>query len=152
MSRDVFMKTVKLRHMDNYPIGAAHDPDAPYNKGMDEYVDVEVREVLVKQSQVMVGPTWNESDLKEYYSDQDDSVMETLKDCKKIIEGLIAEGSRFYCNIHLPFLLSNIESWEQESFEVTDCACQHISNHIDSGKDAAIEQALSEQPPLLDFH
>ena len=53
--------------MDNYPPGAAHDPNAPYNEEPCPDIDVTVRATLVKDT-VLTGRY--EHRVADYFSDQ----------------------------------------------------------------------------------
>ena len=84
--------------MDNYPPGAAHDPNAPYNEEPCPDIDVTVRATLVKDT-VLTGRY--EHRVADYFSDQQKAPIE----------------HRSYAHRYLPCLLDNCEGWEQESLK-----------------------------------
>ena len=59
--------------MDNYPPGAAHDPNAPYNEEPCPDIDVTVRATLVKDT-VLTGRY--EHRVADYFSDQQKAPIE----------------------------------------------------------------------------
>ena len=126
--------------MDNYPPGAANDPNAPYNQTEEPEVDVEVTETLYKETTILSSGShkvmdWDYnpdtgrsectafteySDLKDDFENQQRSAYKCLEDCCKVLNELIKEGKTFYANIYLPNLLEDCDDWEQEELEVEE--------------------------------
>ena len=102
--------------MDNYPPGAAHDPNAPYNEDPCPEIDVTVRATLVKDT-VVAGRY--ESRIADYFSDQQKSPIELIRALEKIVTQLMkAQKLRFYARYNLRELLDDCEGWENEKLEV----------------------------------
>ena len=133
--------------MDNYPIGAARDPRAPYNENEPEKT-VTARAVLVKETTVWCGEehtcvewetdpdtgrrvatAYRESD----YSDEElfrqtyRSPVEIIMCCEWICRQLMKEGRDFLHYevlpghtraINLRDLSMDCEDWEEEDFDV----------------------------------
>ena len=105
---------------DNYPLGAANDPRAPYNEPMEREIDVTARQVLYKEQTLWTDDehVLNNDDLTELYHAQHRSALEIINVCKKIVKQLMADGHRHYARILLSDLLSDCEGWEETEFEV----------------------------------
>lgn len=125
---------------DNYPMGAANDPRAPYNEPIDPEIDVTVRTTLVKETVVMGHPSmqyleyeWDPidgnvghlvtdggDDLKECFLSQDKTAIQIIMDCEKIVKELLGEKKRSYAGIYLPYLLNACDGWEETELTVED--------------------------------
>ena len=71
--------------MDNYPPGAAHDPNAPYNEEPCPDIDVTVRATLVKDT-VLTGRY--EHRVADYFSDQQKAPIELIRVLEEIVRQL----------------------------------------------------------------
>ena len=134
--------------MDNYPVGAAGDPRAPYNEKPDMGIDVTARAVLKKETTIFGGEShmcveyetdpdtgrrvataYRESD----YSDEElfrqtyRSPVEIIMCCEWICRQLLKEGRNFLKYelkpghtrvINLRDLSMDCEDWEEEDFDV----------------------------------
>ena len=123
---------------DNYPMGAANDPRAPYNDKPLEEVDVTVKTSLIKEtvietseghyvreteiepdgSRSTVGFYETDEDLKETFLNAHRSAIQIIRDCEKIAKALISDGNRFYAKIYLPTLVDDCDDWEEEEITV----------------------------------
>ena len=123
---------------DNYPPGAANDPQAPYNERPTEEVEVTVKTSLIKETVVetseghMVCETEIEPDgtrshvsffepdvdLKEAFLDAHRPAIQIIRDCEKICTQLIKVGNRYFADIYLPTLADDCQDWEEDEFEV----------------------------------
>ena len=125
--------------MDNYPPGAAHDPNAPYNQEEPPEVEVLVRTVLVKETVMTCSGAhfveeweqepdgsvshtgcWEYPDLEKEYRDQARTARQALDACCKVLRQLIKDGHSFYASVYLPRLLDECEDWDDEEFTVTE--------------------------------
>ena len=123
---------------DNYPPGAANDPQAPYNERPTEETEVTVKTSLIKETVVetseghMVCETEIEPDgtrstvsffepdvdLKEAFLDAHRPAIQIIRDCEKICTQLIKVGNRYFADIYLPALADDCQDWEEDEFEV----------------------------------
>ena len=123
---------------DNYPPGAANDPQAPYNERPTEETEVTVRTSLIKETVVEtseghwvheteIEPDGTRStvsffepdvDLKEAFLDAHRPAIQIIRDCEKICPQLIQVGNRYFADIYLPALADDCQDWEEDEFEV----------------------------------
>ena len=123
---------------DNYPPGAANDPQAPYNERPTEETEVTVRTSLIKETVVEtseghwvheteIEPDGTRStvsffepdvDLKEAFLDAHRPAIQIIRDCEKICTQLIKVGNRYFADIYLPALADDCQDWEEDEFEV----------------------------------
>ena len=113
--------------MDNYPAGAAHDPQAPYNE---QEVEVEVVATATMQQITTVwidpehyavsdgGYEIPEIDLQEAFENENEPLQETLRRCLKVLRAITAKGKTFYDGVYLTTLIMQLEAWSQEEFKV----------------------------------
>ena len=103
--------------MDNYPLGAASDPDAPFN-------EIPPREVKVRIEQTMVMETvafLDEGD--DYYENwwmdeiHDASLGEVLARCEKIVKRL-RNKHYFYAGVNLYDLEQDCHNWAEGTLNV----------------------------------
>ena len=113
--------------MDNYPMGAAHDPQAPYNE---QEVEVEVVATATMQQITTVwidpehyavsdgGYEIPDIDLQEAFENENEPLQETLRKCLKVMRTISNEGKVFFACINVPALILNLQAWSQEEFKV----------------------------------
>ena len=119
--------------MDNYPAGAAHDPQAPYNE---QEVEVEVVATATMQqiTTVWVDPEHYavsdggyeipDTDLQEAFENENEPLQETLRKCVKVLKVITSDGRTYFPSIdepvfiNVPALIQELEAWSQESFKV----------------------------------
>lgn len=126
--------------MDNYPPGAANDPRAPYNQEEMPEVEVRAKTVLIKEQVIQSAgghyvqewdydPVEGRSvctsfyevgDLEDDFRNEGRTAIECLRDCEKVLKELVKEKRTFYANIYIPNLLSDIDGWEEEEFNVEE--------------------------------
>ena len=126
--------------MNNYPLGAANDPRAPYNEKPLEEVDVTVKTCLIKEtvietseghyvceteiepdgSRSSIGFYETDEDLKETFLNAHRSAIQIIRDCQKICQELVRVGNRFFASIYLPTLVDDCQDWEEEEFSVNE--------------------------------
>ena len=106
----------------NYPAGAANDPNAPYNQE-DVEMEVLVQQKLEKTTTVLTSNPngmWTNETLLELYQGQNRTVTEVLTACEKVIEQLIGTGVKLYARTWLPGLLDDCKGWEEVETEIKD--------------------------------
>ena len=124
---------------DNYPLGAAGDPRAPYNEPMEQEIEVTATATLVKETVVLgsgshtcteceiepdgtrsyVSFTESDDDVKELFRDQDKSPIELITALEKIVRQLMKDQNlRFYARYDLAELRDACAGWEETEFEV----------------------------------
>ena len=113
--------------MDNYPMGAAHDPQAPYNE---QEVEVEVVATATMQQITTLffdpdhyavsdgGYEIPDIDLQEAFCNENPTPQDLQRDCLKIVNQLINEGTTVYAGVHLPLLRIRLQAWSQENLNV----------------------------------
>ena len=128
--------------MNNYPPGAANDPNAPYNQSDPPEVDVTVTEKLVKETCIQsdgghyvdecdYDPAEGRSirtsyyepgDLSEDFRNQCRTASQCIADCCEVLRELIKHGFTFSSkgDLYLRQLLSDCEDWEQEKLEIEE--------------------------------
>ena len=133
--------------MDNYPLGAARDPRAPYNEN-EIRKDVTVRAMLVKDTTIVcdaghlcmeyeiapdtrrrIPAAYWESDYtdEELFRQQYRSPIEIIQCCEWICRQLLKEGRKFLHyeltegherTVNLQDLAIDCMGWDEENFEV----------------------------------
>ena len=126
--------------MNNYPPGAAHDPNAPYNQEEIPEIGVNVKEVLVKETCIQsygghyevdseYDPTegryvhsqyWEPGNVEEDFREQCRTAAGCLADCCKVLSALKQAGIRQVAKVNIDTLLDDCEGWEHEELEVSD--------------------------------
>ena len=114
-------------------MGAAHDPQAPFNE---QEVEVEVVATATMQqiATVWVDPEHYavsdggyeipDTDLQEAFEDENDSLQEILRKCVKVLKFITSNGKTYFpcidepVLINVPSLILQLEAWSQEDFEV----------------------------------
>ena len=124
---------------DNYPPGAANDPNAPYNEVHGAEVDVLVRTVMVKgmvleSSDAHLVDEWEvdcdggythqqfmeHGDLKEDYRNQWRTLRQALEACCKVLQQLVNDGQRSYAGVYITKLLEEGSEWDDDEFTVEE--------------------------------
>ena len=125
--------------MDNYPMGAADDPRAPYNEPIWPEIEVTARATLVKETVVLGSGTHtcteceiepdgsrsyvsfseSDDDVRELFRDQEKSPMELITALERIVTQLMkVQKLRFYARYNLSELLDSCAGWEEEELTV----------------------------------
>ena len=124
--------------MDNYPMGAANDPQAPYNEPEWPEIEVTVTATLVKETAVLGSGTHrcteceiepdgsrsyisyeeSDDDPADLFRDQEKTPTEIFRDCEKIANQLIKDGKHFYAGVSLNRLLDSCAGWEETELNV----------------------------------
>ena len=123
--------------MDNYPPGAANDPNAPYNETLAQEVDVTVRTRLTKDTCIFANThdcvEWEidpdtgrregihfveYDDVKENYENQEDSPYQIIQKCLTICLQLKRDGQRRYAGVNIERLADSCDGWEEEELTV----------------------------------
>lgn len=103
--------------MDNLPIGAANNPDAPYNKIPPREVDVRIEQTMVKETTAFLD---DGDDYKEnWWLDEihDATLSEVLVRCEKIVKRL-RRKHYFYAGVNLYDLEQDCHSWTEGKLNV----------------------------------
>lgn len=105
----------------NYPPGAAHDPDAPYNEPIARDVDITVSATMVKETSLMLKPfvDHHDVDIGNEFIEQCRTPEQIIEDCMRICRELIMSGCRIYAGIRLMDLKQDCEGWAMEDINVT---------------------------------
>ena len=126
--------------MNNYPPGAAHDPNAPYNQEDPPEIDVTVKQLLVKDTCIQsygghyevdseYDPTegryvhsqyWEPGNVEEDFREQCRTAADCLADCCKVLSALTQAGIRSVAKVNIETLLEDCEGWEHEELEVSE--------------------------------
>ena len=119
--------------MDNYPAGAAHDPQAPYNE---QEVEVEVVATATMQQITTLffdpdhyavsdgGYEIPDIDLQEEFECQSNTLQDTLSRCIKVLKLISSNGKTYFpcidepVLINVPALINELQAWSQEEFKV----------------------------------
>ena len=124
--------------MDNYPMGAANDPFAPYNEPQWPEIEVTVTATLVKETVVLGSGTHtctecetepdgsrsyisfeeSDDDPANLFRDQDKTPSEIFRDCEKIVRQLIKDGKLSYAGVSLNRLLDALDGWEETELNI----------------------------------
>lgn len=128
--------------MDNYPIGAANDPRAPWNEPDWPEIEVTAKATLIKETVVLGSGTHicteceiepdgtrsyvsfseSDDDVQELFREQEKSPIELITALEKIVTQLMKSRKlRFYARYNLKELLDACAGWEETEFEVTEC-------------------------------
>jgi hypothetical protein len=120
--------------MDNYPMGAANDPRAPYNEPEWPEIEVTARATLVKETVVLGSGTHtcteceiepdgsrsyvsfseSDDDVRELFRDQEKSPIELITALERIVTQLMkVQKLRFYARYNLSELLNACDGWEE---------------------------------------
>ena len=127
--------------MDNFPIGAANDPRAPWNESEWPEIEVTARATLVKETVVLgsgthtcteceiepdgtrsyISFTESDDDVAELFRDQEMTPAEIFRDCERIVRQLrSALKVRFYAKVNLERLLDALDGWEETELEIIE--------------------------------
>ena len=127
--------------MDNFPMGAANDPRAPYNEPEWPEIEVTARATLVKETVVLGSGTHtcteceiepdgsrsyvsfseSDDDVRELFRDQEKRPMELITALERIVTQLMKTMKlRFYARYNLSELLNACDGWEEEELIVED--------------------------------
>ena len=125
--------------LDNYPPGAAHDPNAPYNEPMEPECEVSVREVLVKATtvfgvetiqccdyeydpdtgrRVAVPYTETVGDADEAFRDQYRTAAEIIIACQRLCRQLLKDGHTVYAGVPVADLRDDCDGWDEEELNI----------------------------------
>lgn len=99
--------------MDNYPIGAARDPRAPYNEPEEREVTVRIETTLVKETTLFLDEG---DDYKvNWWKDEieDSTIATILVECEKIVNRLRQRGHVRYAGVNLHDLQNDCHSWSE---------------------------------------
>ena len=106
--------------MDNYPVGAAGDPRAPYNEIPPREVDLRVTETLVKETTAFLDEG-DDYKVEWWRDDEEDSSVEMcLVRCEMIVRKLRKFGRNYFAGINLYNLQQDCHAWTQESVNVEE--------------------------------
>ena len=107
---------------DNYPPGAANDPNAPYNEVDAPEVDVTVTKESEREPDGSISRNWywEYPDLEEDYRNQSRTLKQALDACCKVLEQLKKDGQRWYAGVYIPTLLDECDEWDCEEFTVEE--------------------------------
>lgn len=124
---------------DNYPLGAASDPRAPYNEPRPVETDVTVRVVMVKQTSLTGCGCYVEREyeydatlgchvctahpepaqsLREAFDEQQRSPRQIIEACAALCRQLQREGHVRYAGVNLSDLCMDCEGWDDEETEI----------------------------------
>lgn len=126
--------------MNNYPTGAAHDPNAPYNQEDTPEIDVTVKQMLVKQTCIVsrsghyeydveydscegrnvASQYWESGNLEEDFRKQCRTAVGCLLDCCRVLAALKQAGISRVAHVNIDTLLDDCEGWEHEELEVSE--------------------------------
>ena len=125
--------------MDNYPMGAANDPRAPWNEPDWPEIEVTAKATLIKETVVLGSGTHtcteceiepdgtrsyvsfseSDDDVQELFREQEKSPIELITALEKIVTQLMkSKKLRFYARYNLRELLDACAGWEETEFEV----------------------------------
>ena len=108
-------------------MGAAHDPQAPYNE---QEVEVEVVATATMQQITTLffdpehyavsdgGYEIPDIDLQEAFENEHDSLQEILRKCVKVLKFITSNGKTYFDCINVPASINELQAWSQENFEV----------------------------------
>ena len=123
---------------DNYPMGAANDPRAPWNDPEWPEIEVTATATLVKETVVLgsgthtcteceIEPdgsrsyssfTESDDDVNELFRDQEMTPAEIFRKCEKVVNQLVEDGKLSYAGVSLKRLLDALDGWEETEFNV----------------------------------
>ena len=114
-------------------MGAAHDPQAPYNE---QEVEVEVVATATMQQITTLffdpdhyavsddGFEIPDIDLQEAFENEHDSLQEILRKCVNVLKFISSNGKTYFpcidepVLINVPALINELQAWSQEEFKV----------------------------------
>ena len=103
--------------MDNLPVGAASDPDAPFNEIPPREVQVRIEQTMVKETTAFLDDDddWYE----QWWLDEihDASLSDVLVRCEKIVKRL-RRKHYFYAGVNLYDLEQDCHYWTEEKLNV----------------------------------
>ena len=102
---------------DNYPLGAANDPDAPYNRIPPREVTVIIHTTMTKETTAFLdqGDDYREGWWKDEV--EDSGVSSVLNRCERIVKSLRQEGHCYYAGVGLWDLEQDCHGWLEEKSE-----------------------------------
>ena len=123
---------------DNYPMGAANDPRAPWNEPEWPEIEVAATATLVKETVVLgsgthtcteceIEPdgsrsyssfTESDDDVNELFREQEMTPAEIFKKCEKVVNQLVEDGKLSYAGVSLKRLLDALDGWEETELNV----------------------------------
>ena len=123
---------------DNYPMGAANDPRAPWNEPEWPEIEVTATATLVKETVVLgsgthtcteceIEPdgsrsyssfTESDDDVNELFRDQEMTPAEIFRKCEKVVNQLVEDGKLSYAGVSLKRLLDALDGWEETELNV----------------------------------
>ena len=127
--------------MDNYPLGAANDPRAPYNEPEWPEIEVTATATLVKETVVLgsgthtcteceiepdgsrsyVSFTESDDDIKELFREQEKSPIELIRALEKIVTQLKqALHVKYYAHYRLDDVLDACAGWDEIELEINE--------------------------------
>ena len=104
--------------MDNYPMGAANDPDAPYNQADDAELEVERDYDATAGGYTYTSFAEPDCGLGELFAEQQRSALEIIQCCERICKQLLDEGRRRCAKVDLAELRHDCEGWEEMELNV----------------------------------
>ncbi len=123
---------------DNYPMGAANDPRAPWNEPEWPEIEVSATATLVKETVVLgsgthtcteceIEPdgsrsyssfTESDDDVNELFREQEMTPAEIFRKCEKVVNQLVEDGKLSYAGVSLKRLLDALDGWEETELNV----------------------------------
>ena len=123
---------------DNYPMGAANDPRAPWNEPEWPEIEVTATATLVKETVVLgsgthtcteceIEPdgsrsyssfTESDDDVNELFRDQEMTPAEIFRKCEKVVNQLVEDGKLSYAGVSLKRLQDALDGWEETELNV----------------------------------
>ena len=102
---------------DNYPMGAASDPDAPYNEPVSRERMATVTVRMVKDVELLTTEGEDE-DPEQLYTCQELSIGDCLRACAIVCQELLSEGRQSVDGIFMRALLNDCQCWEEAETQV----------------------------------
>ena len=115
----------------DYPPGAEHDPNAPYNQKEQEPVDIDVCVSCTLSKSTTIGGNPEVDDLKDIYEQQEYTIPELLDEFIKILKKEIAE-----INATIKLLDDNMSNAEK----ALESNISHYNNLLDSLKGWTVDE------------
>lgn len=123
---------------DNYPMGAANDPRAPWNEPEWPEIEVTATATLVKETVVLGSGTHtctecemepdgsrsyssfteSDDDVNELFREQEMTPAEIFRKCEKVVNQLVEDGKLSYAGVSLKRLLDALDGWEETELNV----------------------------------
>lgn len=101
---------------DNYPMGAANDPDAPYNAPLGRDTLAKVSERLERQCYLYVHN--DEEDPFDVYDKTELWPLDIIRECQKLCKALLKDGKPVYHGICVADLAASCEGWDSVETDV----------------------------------